>query len=139
MFTNETFFAIRSSSFLASCAFHASHNASSTLTSAFVLASGVAEGAALEAVFELAAASLFSGGFLASGFGGFADGGRFFGSMIKFSPWKTACHLSPLRIQMLAERIGLGTFIDLPSGSLHVPSQLALYLRAYVSASIIDI
>src|SRR5437867_1831381 len=56
MFTNETSFAIRSSSFLASCAFHASHNASSTLTRASVLASGVALAAAvvLEAVFELA-------------------------------------------------------------------------------------
>src|SRR5256886_13425332 len=110
MFTNETSFAIRSSSFLASCAFHASHNASSTLTKASVLASGVAlAGAAvLEAVFELAAVLM---SFFGSTFLGFLGGvaaaalGGAFGSTIKFSPWKTACHLSPLRTQMLAERI----------------------------------
>src|SRR5438552_4165774 len=127
MFTNETSLAIRSSSFLASCAFHASHKASSTLTRASVLASGVAFGGAavLEAVFELAAvlSSFFGSSFLAAGAGG---GGGFFGSTIKFSPWKTVRHLSPLRTQMLAERIGLGTFARLPSGSLHVPSQVAL-------------
>ena len=96
-----------------------------------MLASGVAlAGAAvLEAVFELAAVlmSFFGSTFL--GFLGGAAGaafGGFFGSTIKFSPWKTACHLSPLRTQMLAERIGLGTFIGLPPGSLHVPSQVAL-------------
>src|SRR5260370_6589760 len=129
IFTNETSFAIRSSSFLASCAFHASHTASSTLTRASVLASGVAlAGAAvLEAVFELAAvlSSFFGSSFLGGAVG--AALGGFFGSKIKFSPWKTACHLSPLRTQMLAERIGLGTFIGrMPSGSSHVPSQVAL-------------
>src|SRR5207249_3937931 len=128
MFTNETSLAIRSSSFLASCAFHASHNASSTLTRASVLASGVAlAGAAvLAAVFELAAVlssflgSSFLGGAAAAAFGGF------FGSTINFPPWETACRLSPLRTQMLAERTGLGIFTGLPSGPLHVPSQVAL-------------
>src|SRR6266481_9592472 len=126
IFTKETSLAIRSSSFLASCAFHASQTASSTLTRASVLASGVAlAGAAvLEAVFELAAvlSSFFGSSFL----GGAAGAAGFVGSTIKFSPWKTASHLSPLRTQMLAERIGLGTFIGWPSGPLHVPSQVAL-------------
>src|SRR6266581_8332536 len=128
IFTNDTSFAIRSSSFLASCSFHASHIASSTLTRASVLASGVAlAGAAvLEAVFELAAVlSSFFGASFVGGAAGAAFGG-FLGSTIKFSPWKTACHLSPLRTQMLAERIGLGAFIGWPSGPLHVPSQVAL-------------
>src|SRR5882672_9540800 len=127
IFTNETSLAIRASSFLASCSFHASHSASSTLTRASVLASGVAlAGAAVLAeVFELAAVltSFFGSSFLAAGAGG---GVGAFGSTIRFSPWKTACHLSPLRTQMLAERIGLGTFARLPSGPLHVPSQVAL-------------
>src|SRR6266496_6666729 len=127
MFTNATSLAIRSSSFLASCAFHASHSASSTLTRASVLASGVAlAGAAvLEAVFELAAvlSSFFGSSFL-GGAAGAAFGG-FFGSTIKFSPWNTACHLSPLRTQMVAERIGLGTFIGLVlSGPGQKPSQV---------------
>src|SRR6266704_5413254 len=126
MFTNETSFAIRSSSLLASCAFHASHNASSTLTRASVLASGVALAGAevLEGVFELAA--VLSSFFRSSFLGGAAGATGFFGSTIKFSPWKTASHLSPLRTQMLAERIGLGAFIGLPSGPLHAPSQVAL-------------
>src|SRR5436190_1388193 len=134
MLTMAASLAIRASSFLASCSFHASHNASSTLTRASVFASGVAlAGAAvLAAAFELAAvlSSFFGSSFLGFlGFSGEAVGaafGGFFGSKIKFSPWKTACHLSPLRTQMLAERIGLGTFIGLPSGPSHVPSQVAL-------------
>src|SRR6267143_3978996 len=129
MFTNETSLAIRASSFLASCSFHASHSASSTLTRASVLASRVAlAGAALlEGVFELAAVlSSFFGSTLLGFLGGAAGAAGFFGSTIRFSPWKTACHLSPLRTQMLAERIGLGTVIGLPSGPLHVPSQVAL-------------
>src|SRR6266849_5102877 len=101
---NERLLAVRSSSFLASFAFQASHTDFSTATKASVFGS-----------------SAFSAG---SAAGAGRASGEFFGSMIGFSPWKAACHLSPLRTQTVAARVGLGIFIDLPSGPVHVPSQV---------------
>src|SRR5437879_7660037 len=93
IFWNERSFVVRSSSFLPSFAIQASHILFSTAIMVSVMLGSAADFVA--AVFECVAAllSFFGSSFLPSAFAG----GGFLGSMIRFSPWYAASHLSPLR------------------------------------------
>src|SRR5580704_14842023 len=112
MFWNERSFVVRSSSFAASFVFQASQTLFSIAIIAAVLGSAAGFVGALSFV-----------GF--SWLPAFA-GGRFLGSKIRFWPWNTARHVSPVRTQTVAARIGLGTFIDFPSGAVQLPSNVPL-------------
>src|SRR5439155_26439101 len=95
---NDRFAVLISSNFFASFALKASQPDVWILTRASVFGSGVAlAGAAVvfEFVFEFEAA--FSSFFGSAIFWVAGDAGGFLGSMIRFSPWKTGVHLSPLR------------------------------------------
>src|SRR5436190_7685129 len=110
MLTNPISAAVRLSIRVPSWSFHASQTARSAAIRASVTASG--------------AGDLASAGFD----GPTAFGAAFFGSTIRFSPWKATFQLSPgARTQTVAARTGLGRFIILPPGpKLQGPSKVAL-------------
>src|SRR5580692_668960 len=92
--------------------------ASQTLFSTAIIATTLGSAAA----FAIATAlSSFFDSFLPAAFAG--EGG-FLGSRIGSWPWNTARQVSSARIQTVAARIGLGSFIGLPSGPVQLPSNV---------------
>src|SRR5580704_9731751 len=113
MFWNERSGVVSSWSFAASFAIQASQTLFSTAIIATVLGS---------AAFAIATAlSSFFDSFSPAAFAG--EGG-FLGSRIGSWPWNAARQVSSARIQTVAARIGLGSFIGLPSGPVQLPSNV---------------